>query len=438
MLSTWLDDTQTWAEPASLSCFQKALPFEWISQVLESTDKASIRKRKFPAELVVWLVVGMGLYRDRPITDVVTKLDLVLSSQQGDTLAASSIAQARQRLSDEPLRELFTLTARHWTQQEDKDDLWHGLQLFAVDGTLFRTPDTPELAEHFEYIKHRPHRHTEYPMVRLCALMSLRSRLIHDVKFGPANTGEVSYAKALSAQANSLTLFDRCYLSAELLINWQRKQTGAHWLVPLKGNTKYRVLETFGAGDHLVEMQISPQARKKDASLPEVWQARLIECDGESGDYRGFITSLTDTDKYPAASLRYVYQERWSIENGYGELKQFQLSTATLLRSQKVSGIYQEIWGLLTAYNLIRMEMSQIAREAKVTPLRISFVMAMRLIQDELIWCSIGKPGTIPTKLRKMRENVKQFILPEKRKRPKARAVRISKTQYPVHSKHLK
>lgn len=82
--------------------------------------------------------------------------------------------------------------------------------------------------------------------------------------------------------------------------------------------------------------------------------------------------------------------------------------------------------------------MSQIAREAKVAPLRISFVMVMRLIQDELIWCNSGKTGTIPTKLRKMRGNVKQFILPEKRKRPKERAVRISKSQYAVHSKHLK
>ncbi|KFF68926.1 transposase domain-containing protein, partial [Pectobacterium brasiliense] len=115
MLSTWLDDTQTWAEPASLSCFQRAIPLEWISQVLDSTNKASIRKRKLPAELVVWLIVGMGLYRDRSITDVVTKLDLVLRSKEGETLAASSIAQARQRLSDEPLRELFTLTAGHWT-----------------------------------------------------------------------------------------------------------------------------------------------------------------------------------------------------------------------------------------------------------------------------------------------------------------------------------
>ena len=60
------------------------------------------------------------------------------------------------------------------------------------------------------------------------------------------------------------------------------------------------------------------------------------------------------------------------------------------------------------------------------------------LIQDEPIWCSLGKPGTIPTKLKKMRENVKQFILPEKRKRPKKWTVRISKNQSPVLSKHLK
>ena len=185
-------------------------------------------------------------------------------------------------------------------------------------------------------------------------------------------------------------------------------------------------------------MLVSPQARKQDSTLPETWQARLIECEEDSGNYKGFITSLTDGEKYAVESLRYVYQERWGIENGYGELKQFQLNTATLLRSQKVTGIYQEVWGLLTAYNLIRLEMSQIAKEAKVSPLRISFVMALRLIRDELIWCSIGTPGSIPAKLRKMREDVKQFVLPEKRKRPKERTVRISKTQYPVHSKHLK
>ena len=39
-----------------------------------------MRRRKLPAELVVWLVVSIGLYRDRPITDVLDKLDLKLSN----------------------------------------------------------------------------------------------------------------------------------------------------------------------------------------------------------------------------------------------------------------------------------------------------------------------------------------------------------------------
>ena len=38
-------------------------------------------------------------------------------------------------------------------------------------------------------------------------------------------------------------------------------------------------------------MQVSPQARKQDSPLTEYWQARLIECEAESGDYKGFISA---------------------------------------------------------------------------------------------------------------------------------------------------
>lgn len=61
MLSMLLDDIQTFAEPESVNVFQKSLPLQWIETVLKTTNKASIRRRNLPAELVVWLVVGMGL-----------------------------------------------------------------------------------------------------------------------------------------------------------------------------------------------------------------------------------------------------------------------------------------------------------------------------------------------------------------------------------------
>ncbi len=440
MLANWLVDTEIFAAPEDLSVFQKELPLEWIEQALAQTDKASIRRRKLPAELVVWLLVGIGLYRNRSISEVVAKLDLKLVDKLGETVAPSAIPQARQRLTDTPLQALFDISATHWLAREDKADTWHGLQLFSIDGTQLRCTDSPETAKEFGYITNNPPKHTEYPVIRLCALMSLRSRMIKDVKFGSSGIGAINYAKQLinSASDNSLTIFDRCYLSAELMVNWQRAKPQQHWMTPIKRNTKYRILEQYSNNDFLVEMNVSDHARKQDPSLPLTWQARLVTYkeNKQKNHLSGLLSSLVDPKKYPASDILDVYFERWEIENGYGEIKQYQLDESILLRSQTVQGIKQEIWGLLIAYNLIRVEISQIAKEAEVSPLRISFVMAMRYIQDELLWCAIASPGTISKKLRAMRENVKQFILPEKRKRPKDRTVRFSKTQYSIRSKH--
>ena len=68
----------------------------WIEQALAASGKASIRRRKLPAEHAVWLVIGLALFRDRPLWQVVQQLDLSLD---GQALPAPSVSvQARQRL----------------------------------------------------------------------------------------------------------------------------------------------------------------------------------------------------------------------------------------------------------------------------------------------------------------------------------------------------
>lgn len=440
MLSNWLIDTELFGAPEDLSVFQREIPLAWIEQALTQTDKASVRRRKLPAELVVWLVIGLGLYRNRPISEVVSKLDLKVVSQAGEMVAPSAIPQARQRLTSQPLEALFNITSSHWCEREDSGDVWNGLQLFSIDGTTLRCTENEETADHFSYIGNQHQKKSVYPVARLCALMSLRSRMILDVKFGPSSQGEITYAKQLidSVPQNSLTIFDSCYFSAELMTSWHQQDANQHWLTPLKSNTRYTILEQYGDNDFLVEMPVSPQARKRNPDLAETWQARLVMYpeSKEANHLRGLLSSLTDPSRYPPQAILDVYFERWEIENGYGEIKQYQLDENILLRSQTVEGIYQEIWGLVIAYNLIRVEISQIAKEAEVSPLRISFVMALRFIQDELMWCAIASPGTIPKKLKAMRENVKLFILPEKRKRPKSRTVRVSKTRYPIKGRN--
>lgn len=70
-------------------------------------------------------------------------------------------------------------------------------------------------------------------------------------------------------------------------------------------------------------MQVSPQARKREPSLPERWQARLVLYPNPVGasQIKGVLCSLTDANQYPEQDLLDVYFERWEIENSYGETK---------------------------------------------------------------------------------------------------------------------
>lgn len=50
------------------------------------------------------------------------------------------------------------------------------------------------------------------------------------------------------------------------------------------------------------------------------------------------------------------------------------LGTALTLRPKTVDGVYQEIWGTLIAYNLIRLEIAKAALTVKCEPTEVSFI----------------------------------------------------------------
>lgn len=416
----------------SLSAFQRSIPASWIDEALHATGTASIRKRKLPAEQVVWLVLGIGLWRNRSIADVCDKLDLVLPASDGRRVpvAPSALTQARERLGEAPLRYLFLSSAQAWAEQ-DRGEEFLGLKLLSVDGTTLHAPDSAANADAFGRIDDKA---SGYPSVRLVSLLSVRSHVLWDASFGPCRDGEIRYAERLvgSAPAQSLTLFDRCYFAAELLLSWQQQQPNCHWLTPLKRKLRHTVVERFGSHDCIIEMPVSPQAREQYPHLPATWRARMVSYASPKGEIKGFLTSLLDPHGYPVDALLRVYWERWEIEEGYGEIKRRQLQNEHVLRSQTPEGVRQELWGILLAYNLTRVEISRIAEEAKVLPNRISFIMALRYIQDEFLWCAIASPGAIPKKLRELRANVKRFIVPERKRPSVKRAVKSSRTRYPI------
>jgi hypothetical protein len=422
----------THASPPDLDGFRRHISPDWIEEALQATGTATVRRRRLPSEQVIWVVLGMGLFRDRPLEDIVSKLDLALPSS-GTTVAKSSVTQARKRLGSEPVKWLFDRSATTWSQRSVDAHLWRGLRLYGIDGTTIRVPNTDE--NRAEFGCHYAHgTESGYPLLRLVVLMALRSHVLAAANFGPYNgkgSHEVGYAEPLrdSIPESSLTVLDRGFLGASFMLAIEAGRE-RHWLTRGKKNLKFRTIERLGAGDELVEMDVSSDARKKDPSLPRTWRARRIhyQIDGFQAQY--LLTSLRDPERFPAKEIVALYHERWELELGYDEVKTEMLEREETIRSKKPDGIRQEVWGILVAYNLVRLEMESIAHEAKLEPLRISFVEALRLIRNEWDWLSVTSPGAIPKRLATLRRNVKRYILPPRRQRSYPRVAKLKMSPY--------
>lgn len=413
---------------------------DWVEEALLNTETATLRRRRLPAEQTVWLVLGMALLRDLPITTVAQHLELVLPARDGSrTVASSALTQARARLGVAPLEWLFTRSAETWAHRSAAADRWRGLALYGVDGTTLRVADGDENREHFggqdtgREHQGQAERRGGYPLVRLVVLMALRSHLLAAAAFGPYGTDERTYARSLwsGVPDNSLTLLDRNYLQANVLLPLQQGGADRHWLTRAKSTTRYTTIQRLGPGDELVEFEVSGEARKKDPSLPTRFDARVIKYQRKGYAPQLLVTSLVDPDRFPAAEVRALYHERWEIELGFGEIKTDLLERFETIRSKSPAAVEQELWGLLTAYNLVRLEMQRTAAELGVHPLRISFVAAVRECVHQWILAAAASPGRIPGHLATVPDRMRAFVLPPRRpERRYPRAVKIKMSNY--------
>src|SRR6058998_3895033 len=221
--------------PASFEQFSAAIDPAWIAEALGATGTASVRRRKLPAEHVVWLVIGMGLFHDRSIAQVVQHLDLVLPTRNGGRghVTNAAIVQARDQLGAKPLAALFAQTAAVWSAAAADTTRWRGLAVLGLDGTTLRVADTPANVAHFG---RPPSRHGEgagYPQLRLVTLLALRAHLLAAAAFGPYRTSELALATQAWAALpeHALVILDRGFCSYALFHALATPDRDRHWVV---------------------------------------------------------------------------------------------------------------------------------------------------------------------------------------------------------------
>ena len=382
----------------------------WIHEALDATGIATIRRRRLPAEIVVWIVICLSIFRSRSISGVVEALDLALPEDKGRFAAKSAIAQARQRLGGDPLRELFRRSATEWTANQSPEQVWCGLTLWVMDGTTLKTPDTKKLLKEFGAQNYASGKRSSYPQIRGVTLTSLPSRILADASFGMYDVSEMRYAEELIPRIpdHSLTIFDKGFTSAVILLGLSRCGVSRHYLIPARINRQSRFLSGTD-DDALIEMNVTKPARIRSPDLP-------------------------DKDKYPAEGIRLLYSQRWEVETSYLEVKMRMFLNSLTLRSLTTEGIRQEIWAAFIGYNLVRLSMVESAALRGVSPRRLSFKKALELLQDELVVEAVAPGMTeVPAGvIQRRRMHLAMDVLPERKGRKFDRAVKSRPTRYAV------
>lgn len=418
--------------PHEFERFASLIDPAWIDEALKQTGTVSVRRRRLPAERMVWLVIGLALFRNEPIWHIVQQLDLAEGPAPSVPVPSAAVA-ARERLGEAPMAWLFERLASCWgTCAVPECGLFHGLRSYAVDGVVWSLPDTPANGEQFGRASNASARGA-WPQLRAVCLMDTYTHLIRAAEFGDYGTAEVNLAKALMHKVpdESLTIFDRAYFSAAFLFDWQQAGRQRHWLMRVRKGLRYEVICQITPDDCLVSLPISPQARKQRPDLPSHWQARLIKC-MVGGEPRQYLTSLCDAPRFPAREIAIYYTQRWEIELGFREIKQGMHKNATTLRSKLPELVRQEVWGTLIAYNLLRHEISRMADELHVPPQRLSFQWLACAITTALYHWPLQTPGTFPKRLALLREQARAYLLPERRKRSYPRVVKQPRSKFPM------
>jgi len=125
---------------SDLSSFTQNIPIEWVESALRLSSSATIRRRRLPSDQVLWLVLGMAMFRNEPAHEVARRLNICAQGLASDNLLArSGVTNARNRLGAEPVEWLFRQTGSEWGNERYPEDEWNGLRVMAVDGALFRT-----------------------------------------------------------------------------------------------------------------------------------------------------------------------------------------------------------------------------------------------------------------------------------------------------------
>jgi hypothetical protein len=423
----------------TLEAIGRAVPMDEIVAVIQDEGVQETRQRKLNMVTVLLLVVAMNIYAHLSIGHVMRKIAqgvrFIWSDPSYRLPKDSAIAYRRYQLSARPVVTLFHRVCRPMTTPETPGAFLFGLRLMAIDGTIEDVPDTPVNAAVFG--RHRSDRGASaFPQVRGVYLVECGAHAIVDAGFWPCHTSERvgGFRMLRSIEPGMLVMWD-CGLHAYDMFQRVR-QREAHVLSRLPAHVKPQRVRRLPDGSYLAYISPSDYHRRKRGERLLVRVVEYTITDPALpgyGEVHRLVTTLLDHRACPALDLACAYHERWEIELVIDEVDTHRRLAGRPLRSLKPVGVIQELYALVIAHYAIRFLMHEAALQTRLDPDRLSFVHALRVIQDAVPEFQMVAYDQLSLLYARLLQDIADGRLPERRLRSNPRVVKRKMSKF-----HLK
>lgn len=391
------------------------------------------RERLYPPTDTLSLFMAQTLNPDGACQRVVNQhaVDRVANGLRPCSTHTGAYCKARQRLPLDMVRSLTRETGQQITQRAQANWLWLGRRVKLMDGTTVTLPDTP--MNQAEYPQQSNQKlGLGFPIARVVGLLCAATGAVLDAAIGPYS-GKAGSEHALfrellgSITAGDLILADRYYCTYFVIALLQRQGADVLFQQHQRRYTDFRKGRRLGSRDHVVRWEkpkICPGwlTREHYDAFPDTLQVRELKVGSKV-----LVTTLLCVDEVSKRALGALYASRWNIELDLRNIKTTlgmeRLHCKTPAMNEK------ELWTYLLAYNLIRLLMTESAKQADVLPRLLSFKHSLQLW---LAWSHGGPPDFNETHLCSLYGLIAQQQVGNRPGRIEPRAIKRRPKNYPL------
>jgi hypothetical protein len=390
--------------------FSNVLTAKRLAEVFESEgiDFANVDDDPdvvYTPAVTLWAFLSQMLFtgEQRSCTAAVARVAAVeaLSGRVVSDTNTGAYCRARSRIPETVPQRLALEMARECEAQLPNEWRWRGRRVLLVDGSTISLPDTPENQAEYPQSSSQAEG-LGFPVMRVVALLSLATAMIHGLAIGPCSgkeTGETALFRQLFGllKSGDVVVEDRYFggwfmiallpeLSVEVVTRLHQHRTA-----------DFRRGRRLGADDHLVDWPKPQRPEWLDQDtydrLPATLNVREMKFAVRERGFRTqsitVVTTLRDETTVTREDLADLYRQRWHAELDLRSIK----STMSLdvLRCKTPEMARTELWMGLLAYNLVRHSLLQAAHAAECSPRQLSFCAALQFTANIWLLATVGR-----------------------------------------------